>query len=122
MAAHARRWVLSELRANLAKELDFRLEAVNAQRLAAAFAGRRGIAVPQPVPEVHCMGACPVSCASACKSCQTTLEACIGPTLAFLYCVRPRLNAHWGGWYVSVMVVRHLASDMFFCLNCTHSC
>jgi len=47
-----RRWVLSELRANLAKELDFRLEASNAQRLAAAFAGRRGIAVPQPVPEV----------------------------------------------------------------------
>ncbi|CAL8467426.1 g6964 [Coccomyxa elongata] len=45
-------WVLSELRANLAKELDFRLEADNAQHLAAAFAGRRGVAVPQPVPEL----------------------------------------------------------------------
>ncbi len=46
------RWVLTELRQNLAKELDFRLEAANAQRLAAAFAGRRGVAVPLPVPEV----------------------------------------------------------------------
>ncbi|EIE24434.1 ABC1-domain-containing protein [Coccomyxa subellipsoidea C-169] len=45
-------WVLTELRQNLAKELDFRLEAANAQRLAAAFAGRRGVAVPLPVPEL----------------------------------------------------------------------
>jgi predicted unusual protein kinase regulating ubiquinone biosynthesis (AarF/ABC1/UbiB family) len=46
------RWVLSELRKNLAKELDFRLEASNAQQLAHAFAGSRGVKVPQPVPEV----------------------------------------------------------------------
>jgi hypothetical protein len=41
------------LRSNLASELDFRLEAANAQRLAAAFAGQRGVAVPQLVPEVR---------------------------------------------------------------------
>ena len=46
------RWVLEELRRNLAKELDFRLEAGNAQRLAAAMAARRSVAVPKPVPEV----------------------------------------------------------------------
>lgn len=45
--------MLSELRSNLGNELDFRLEAANAQRLAAAFAGRRGVAVPALVPEVR---------------------------------------------------------------------
>ena len=54
----ARRWVLEELRRNLAKELDFRLEAGNAQLLAAAMAGRRSVAVPRPVPEVG--GCCPL--------------------------------------------------------------
>ena len=36
----------------MAKELDFRLEARNAQRLAACMAGRRRVAIPEPVPQV----------------------------------------------------------------------
>ena len=46
------RWVLQELKQNLAKELDFRLEARNAQRLAVCMAGRRRVAIPEPVPQV----------------------------------------------------------------------
>ena len=36
--AAGRRWVLEELQRNLAAELDFRLEAANAQRLASTMA------------------------------------------------------------------------------------
>ena len=46
------RWVLQELKQNLAKELDFRMEARNAQRLAACMASRRRVAIPEPVPQV----------------------------------------------------------------------
>lgn len=80
MAAHACRWVLSKLRANLAKELDFRLEADNAQRLAAAFAGRRGVAVPLPVPEVRFTGAREqLSAASVTLLCKAALGLVIIP-------------------------------------------
>ncbi|KAK9835033.1 hypothetical protein WJX81_005614, partial [Elliptochloris bilobata] len=51
-AAPDLRWVLAELRSNLAQELDFRHEAENAARLGAAFAKHRGATVPAPVPEL----------------------------------------------------------------------
>ena len=50
------RWVLEELQRNLAAELDFRLEAANAQRLAATMARTRSVAVPMPLPEVQPCG------------------------------------------------------------------
>ena len=46
-----RRWVVERLGKNLRKELDFRVEAQNAARLAACMAGNSCVAVPQAVPE-----------------------------------------------------------------------
>ena len=46
------RWILQELKHNLAKELDFRTEARNAQRLSSCMADRRRVAIPKPVPQV----------------------------------------------------------------------
>ena len=47
------RWLVQQLEKNLGQELDFRLEANNAARLAAYMADNRNVAVPQPVPGVR---------------------------------------------------------------------
>lgn len=44
--------MLRDLRRNLDRELDFRLEAENAARLMKSLGGRKGITVPRIVPEV----------------------------------------------------------------------
>ena len=44
--------MLRDLRRNLDRELDFRLEAENAARLMKSLGGRKGITVPRVVPEV----------------------------------------------------------------------
>ena len=46
------RWLFAELRTKLNQELDFRLEAGNASRLEACFAGRKDVAVPALVREL----------------------------------------------------------------------
>ena len=56
---HMRRWILQELKQNLAKELDFRLEASNAQRLSACMASRRRVAIPKPVPQASATSTLP---------------------------------------------------------------
>ena len=47
------RWILQELKQNLDKELDFRLEARNAERLSSCMAGLRRVAIPKPVPQAR---------------------------------------------------------------------
>ena len=54
-----RRWILQELKQNLAKELDFRLEASNAQRLSVCMASRRRVAIPKPVPQASATSTLP---------------------------------------------------------------
>ena len=52
------RWILQELQQNLAKELDFRLEARNAERLSSCMAGLRRVAIPKPVPQARVSLSC----------------------------------------------------------------
>ena len=62
------RWILQELKQNLAKELDFRLEARNAERLSSCMAGLRRVAIPKPVPQVLALSPPDAACILPAKS------------------------------------------------------